>query len=158
MKKALISLTENYRICEVVFAGEEFETTPDFIWIDCPDEITNHHMYDPNTNTFSELDLVSMPGFAEEGYKVARGIAYGSIGDQLDMMFKELQATGAVSDTGPWARHIAAVKAAIPKDDPAAVMAWNREYAASIDAARAAALPSQGPVTLPVQEAPPASN
>jgi hypothetical protein len=43
------------------------------------------------------------------------------------MLFKELQATGTISNTGPWATHVADVKATIPKDDPAAVMAWNRQ-------------------------------
>ena len=58
------------------------------------------------------------------GYKVARTIAYGSVGDQLDLLYKEIQTTGTISATGTWAQHIANVKQTIPKDDPAAVLAW----------------------------------
>ena len=43
------------------------------------------------------------------------------------MLYKELKTNGTISNTGPWAIHIANVKATIPKDDPAAVLAWNRQ-------------------------------
>jgi hypothetical protein len=84
--------------------------------------------FDEESGEFVKFDILSIPGFAEEGYKVARQIAYTSVGNQLDMLFKELQATGTISNTGPWASHVADVKATIPKDDPAAVLAWNQWY------------------------------
>jgi hypothetical protein len=43
------------------------------------------------------------------------------------MLYKEILATGAISNTGPWATHITTVKESIPKDDPAAVLAWNQQ-------------------------------
>lgn len=148
MKRALISLLEVGRICDVVENGNEFETTGDFKWIDCPDDTTSSHKYNSETGEFIPYHPLSIPGFAEEGYKVARQIAYKSVGEQMDMMFKELAATGTISPDGPWATHVAAVKALIPKDDPVAVMEWNKQHAASIAAA------SPAP-TIPVPESNP---
>ena len=128
MKKALLHELEPGRVCEVVDAGNEFEVTEKFRWVDCPDDVTTRHTYNQD-GTFTPFDIVSLPGFAEDGYKVARAIAYKAIGDQLDMMYKEIQETGTISPNGPWASHIAQVKATIPKDDPAAVQAWNEQWA-----------------------------
>ena len=50
-------------------------------------------------------------------------------------------ATGTISNTGPWATHISTVKAAIPKDDPAAVLEWNRQKLAETMAMQANAAP-----------------
>lgn len=129
MKRALISRIEVGRICEVVEEGNEFEVSQDFFWMPCPDDITTQDTIDMPTGQFIKFDPLLQPGFAEHGYKVARAIAYKSPGEQLDMLFKELSDTGSVNPDGPWATHIASVKAAIPKDDPAAVLAWNRAYA-----------------------------
>lgn len=130
MKRALINSLEPGRVCEVVDIGNEFDVAADLSWIDCPDDTTTLHKHDPETGEFTPFDILTSPGFAENAYKVARVIAYKSAGEQLDMLFKELQATGAVSPDGPWATHIATVKATIPKDDPAAVLAWNHNQAA----------------------------
>ena len=121
MKKALLSLLEPGRVCDVVPVGQEFPTTGDFYWVDCGDDVTTHHRYNEETKSFVEFNIINSPGFAEEGYKVARTIAYKSVGEQMDMMFKELATTGTISPDGPWATHIATVKAEIPKDDPRAV-------------------------------------
>ena len=131
MKKALINSLEPGRICEVVNEGSEFEVADTFTWIECPDDTTTHHTYDAETSEFKAFDILSMPGFAENAYKVARSIMYTSVGNQLDMLYKELQATGTISLDGPWAQHIATVKDTIPKDDPAAVLAWNQSQAAT---------------------------
>lgn len=132
MKRALLNSNEPGRICEVVDQGNEFEVHESFSWIDVPDDTTTHDRFE--NGEVIKFDIVSLPGFAEQGYKVARTIAYTSTGDQLDMLFKELQTTGTISNTGPWATHIASVKAAIPKDDPQAVHEWNQQYWASIQA------------------------
>jgi hypothetical protein len=129
MKRALISRLEVGRVCEVVDEGKEFEVSPDFFWMPCPDDITTHDTIDMPTGQFIKFDHLTQPGFAENGYKVARKLAYRSEGEQLDMLFKELASTGMVSPDGPWATHVAYVKSAIPKDDPAAVLEWNRAYA-----------------------------
>lgn len=126
MKKALININEPGRVCEVVLPGSEFEVASDFSWIDCPDDTTTHHTYNSETNTFTAFDILTQPGFAENAYKVARAVAYGGIGDQLDMIFKEIQANGTISSNGPWATLISTVKSTIPKDDPAAVLDYIR--------------------------------
>lgn len=132
MKRALVSLIEIGRVCDVVEVGSEFETTKDFKWVDCPDDVITSHKYNDETGEFTPYNPVALPGFAEEGYKVARQIAYKGVGEQMDMMFKELAATGTISPDGPWATHIATVKATIPKDDPEAVMEWNRQHAKTV--------------------------
>lgn len=129
MKRALLHSAEPGRVCEVVAVGSEFEVSLDFTWIDCPDDTLTSHTYDSGTQTFTAFNILSNPGFTENGYKVARAIAYTEIGNQLDMLYKEIQATGTISNVGPWSTHITAVKAAIPKDDPAAVLAWNIAHA-----------------------------
>lgn len=127
MKRALINSLEPGRVCEVRNPGEEFEVADTFSWIDCPDDVTTTHTYMPD-GTFKPFDPLELPGFKENGYKVARAIAYNPIGEQLDMIYKEVLATGSISADGPWAQHITSVKAEIPKDDPAAVLAWNQRY------------------------------
>lgn len=131
MKRALLHLPEPGRICEVVDPGMEFEVHSNFQWVDVPDDTTIADTY-LEDGTIQKFDPISVPGFAENGYRVARSIAYKSIGDQLDMLFKEIQATGTISNTGAWANHIASVKSAIPKDDPQAVHEWNQAYWASL--------------------------
>lgn len=130
MKRALINSNEPGRICDIVDIGNEFEVHESFSWVDVPDNTTTADRFE--NGEIIKFDILQLPGFEEHGYKVARGIAYKSIGDQLDMLFKEIQATGTISNTGPWATHITAVKAAIPKDDPQAVHEWNQQYWASI--------------------------
>ena len=124
MKRALLNNLEPGRVCAVVDPGNEFEVSSDFQWVDCPDDTTTYHTY--KDNTFIPFDILSSNGFAENAYKLARAIEYKSIGDQLDMLFKELQSEGTISNNGPWATHIATVKQNIPKDNPAAVLEWIR--------------------------------
>ena len=132
MKRALLHSFEVGRVCEVVAIGQEFEVSPEFSWIDCPDDVVSSHTYDPTTETFKAFDILSTPGFTENAYKVARAIAYTDVGNQLDMLYKEITATGSISVDGPWMTHIALVKATIPKDDPAAVLAWNQANSPSV--------------------------
>ena len=125
--RGLIHTTEPGRICDIVESGNEFEVHENFQWVDLPDGTTTSDTYNAD-GTITKFDITAMPGFAENAYKVARTIAYTDIGNQMDMLFKELQATGTISNSGPWATHIASVKAAIPKDDPQAVYQWNIRY------------------------------
>jgi hypothetical protein len=124
MKRELINSLEPGRICEVRIPGEEFEVADTFTWVDCQDDITAQDNHNPDTGEFTKFDILADTSFIENGYKVARQIAYNSVGNHLDMLFKEIQATGSISADGPWAQHVASVKAAIPKDDPAAVIEW----------------------------------
>jgi hypothetical protein len=130
--RGLIHPAEPTRICDIVEAGNEFEVHADFSWVDLPDGTTTADSYDQATGQVIKFDITQLPGFAENAYRVARTIAYTEIGNQLDMLYKELQATGTISNSGPWATHIASVKAAIPKDNPQAVHEWNMAYAAQM--------------------------
>lgn len=128
MKRALLHKLEPGRICEVKNPGEEFEVHENFYWIDVPDDTSTSDTYNEEDGTITKWNPLNQELFLTNGYKVARAIAYGDIGNQLDMLFKEIQATGTISADGPWATHIASVKATIPKDDPAAVLAWNQQF------------------------------
>ena len=126
--RGLVHPGEPGRICDIVEAGNEFEVHEDFLWVDLPDGTTTMDQYNQVTGEVTKFDITKQPGFAENAYRVARTIAYTEIGNQLDMLYKELQATGTISNSGPWATHIASVKAAIPKDNPQAVHEWNMQY------------------------------
>lgn len=128
MKRVLANIYETGRICDVVEPGMEYEVHPDFFWLDCDNDlVTKEWTYSADINgvyTFTEFSIVNQPVFQAEGYKIARMIAYQDIGDQLDMIYKELMANGTLSATGDWATHITTVKNTIPKDDPQAVLDW----------------------------------
>lgn len=133
MLKALLHTNEPGRICDIVEPGNEFEVHSNFFWVDVPDGTTTTDTYNED-GSISKFDPLSQPGFAENAYLVARGIAYKSIGDQLDMLYKEVVATGTISNTGPWATHITNVKTSIPKDDLQAVHEWNLAHWAALQA------------------------
>ncbi len=128
MKKVLTNINEPGRVLEVVEPGKEFETHPDFIWVDCDNNnVTIESTYTIGENgeyEWQEFNLVHMEVFQQQGYKIARMLAYQDVGEQLDMIYKELMATGTLSSTGDWATHITNVKNTIPKDDPQAVQQW----------------------------------
>lgn len=128
MKKALLHNLEPGRICEVVDEGSTFEVAEEFSWVDCPDDITTHDIYNVETGEFKKFNIYETAGFAENAYIVARGIAYKSAGDQLDMLYRELKANGVISTDGEWFNHIINVKNTIPKDNVEAVIEWNLQH------------------------------
>ena len=128
MKRVLINSLEPGRICDVVNVGSEFEVAETLSWIDAPDDVTTGHIIKEDGSFYLKTPLDD-PHFIENGYKVARQIAYKSIGDQLDMIYREIQANGTISSDGAWAQHIQSVKAAIPKNDAAAVLDWYKQQA-----------------------------
>jgi hypothetical protein len=131
MLSALLNSNEPGRICEIVQPGNEFEVHTDFSWVSVPDDTTPNDRYNPD-GTISKYDPLSIPGFAEHAYMVARGIAYQSIGNQLDMLYREIKANGTISTDGEWFNHIVSVKQAIPKDDPVKVLEWNVQHWESV--------------------------
>ena len=52
--------------------------------------------------------------YISKNYKNERLVKYASIGDQLDMLYKDI-VDGKLDTTGTWATHIKAVKDANPK-------------------------------------------
>ena len=113
--KALISKPEDGRICEIRHPSEIFEVHESMFWIDVPDDVKpNTHIYDLENETFKPF-----PKETDDGtrFKCARGVAYGPIGDQLDMIYKELEANGTLSNTGEWFNHVKKVKQDVTRDN-----------------------------------------
>lgn len=133
-KNILIHSKEPGRICDVVGLGKKFDVHPDFEWIRVEnDEVTREWTYSfvDGVFTVSPPDLLADPVFQTEGYKIARVIAYKDVGEQLDMLFREVRDNGTISATGEWFQHVESVKAAVPKDDPAAVLQWYNDNAST---------------------------
>lgn len=128
MKKVLINSKEPGRVLAVADPGSEFDVHPDFSWVDCDvDQVSEDWVYETDADgniSWREFDIIADTGFDVDGYKHARMIAYKDIGEQLDMIYREVMANGTLSADGDWVQHITAVKSEIPKDDPAAVLAW----------------------------------
>jgi hypothetical protein len=107
MKRVLV----DYRglINEVVDVGSEFPVYdgPDTTikWVLCPhDDVTEFwHL--------SEGQWVSPENKLDYDQNMKRKIAYGDIGDQLDMLYKDIK-SGHLTD-GEWVKNIDAVKQAI---------------------------------------------
>jgi hypothetical protein len=113
MKKALMS--QMGYIHQIEEPGDDFEiyNGPDATiqWVDAPDDVTLYWTleWSPAQNTMVWCERDAPP----TDPTLARSIAYGEVGEQLDMLFHELQDTGSISASGPWATHIATVKATL---------------------------------------------
>lgn len=114
MKKALIG----YQgwVQDIREPGEEFEiyNGPDasIQWVDAPDEITLDWTLEWSPQQ-QQMIWVERDGPYTQDSE-ARRVAYGEIGEQLDMIFHEIQESGSISASGPWASHISTVKSMIP--------------------------------------------
>ena len=118
MKRALIEKDTN-RVVQVVNQGEEFETHHGLFWTDCDDHVeTFWLLLDDGTYEDPHADTRDEFGNPVEPWIMQRMRAYAPTGDQMDMIYKELMETGTISPDGPWAQHIASVKAALPKPTP----------------------------------------
>ena len=125
MKKALINNNEEGRICDVVLNGQQFEVHKDFLWVDCDDAVDTSWTWDLDDNgkvIFTKPNIMADPAFIETGVLLARTKMYGSIGDQLDMLYRELKANGSISTNGEWFKHIDNVKTTLKSGDLQAVM------------------------------------
>lgn len=119
MKKVLVGF-QGY-IHQIEEPGDEFPiyNGPDakFTWVDAPDEVTLDWTleYSPSQgkSVWVERDA---PAADPE---IARRVAYGTIEQQLDMIYHELQDTGTLSKDGPWASHITMVKNTLPAPEVA---------------------------------------
>lgn len=126
-KRILTNVNELGRILEVVDIGEEIEFHPDFEWKTCEDDtVTVEHTWKmvDETLKISFISATEEPEFVNNGYKYARVIAYGDIGDQLDKIFKEIDSSGTISPDGEWATSIRQAKLDIPKGDTNAVLEY----------------------------------
>lgn len=140
-KFILTNIYEDNRICDVVdSAGLKFDVHSDFTWkqLDSTHSAMNvddgwlwkdSDEWDSDAGTFFAKTIVWEPSiidsnFETDGYKFARIIAYKSVGDQLDMLYKEIQSKGSIDSSGDWFQHITQVKTDIPKDSAQAVLDW----------------------------------
>lgn len=115
MKKVLMSY-QGY-ISEIRNPGEEYEIYegPDatLAWVDAPDNVTLDWTLEWSP---SQQDMVWVE--RDGSYTdtaVARQVAYGQVGEQLDMLYHELKETGSISQNGTWYQHITMVKDVIDK-------------------------------------------
>tara|TARA_B100002019_G_scaffold278743_2_gene279921 strand:- start:15 stop:506 length:492 start_codon:yes stop_codon:yes gene_type:complete len=112
MKKVLMS-REGY-IHEIVDPGQDYEiyNGPDAAiqWVDAPDEVTDDWTLEWSPSR-GQMIWVERTG-AYTDPMMARKVAYGDVGEQLDMMYKDTLDGGT-----RWRDHIAAVKRDNPRPE-----------------------------------------
>jgi hypothetical protein len=116
MKRALID-SGNNRVVQVVDMGGDFEVHSNLYWVDCPDQAESYFIYDPENLTFEDPHASSKDDFGNpvEPWSMQRQRAYPGFGEQLDMLWKEIRDTGAISKDGQWFKNIQLVKDSIPR-------------------------------------------
>jgi hypothetical protein len=117
MKKALID-KRNWTVVQIIENDEvEFETTSDFMWTPCPDRCETAWIYQPNSTEFIDPHAHSRDEFGNpvEPFVMQRMRSYPPMGDQLDMLFKEIRDTGTISANGQWFQSVKYVKDNLPK-------------------------------------------
>jgi hypothetical protein len=119
MKKALLA----YQgwVQQIVDPGQDYEIYegPDatIAWVNAPDNITLDWTLEWSPSQQQMIWVERDAPFTDNS--VARKVAYGDVGAQLDMIYHELSETGSISPSGDWYQHITTVKSAIPKPPPA---------------------------------------
>ena len=100
---------------EEVFITKAYETDFEFRIVkwDAKDE-SNNPIAQPSQEQLDALDAAATIAETNKNVRRTRRIAYGAIGDQLDLLYKDLVA-GKVDATGEWAIHIKAIKDANSK-------------------------------------------
>lgn len=113
MKKVLIGY--DGIIAQIEEPGRDFEIYegPDasMAWVDAPDGVTSFWSleYSPKEGKMIWVEREAPP----TDPLLKRQVAYGAVGDQLDMLFKDILA-GNLED-GSWINHIKNVKETTPK-------------------------------------------
>ena len=117
MKRALID--NNNKVLQV--EEQDFEVHEGLYWVNCPDDAMSGYTYDPVNLTFEDPHAHTKDEFGNpvEPFSMQRMRAYPGVGEQLDLLFKEIRDTGSISTDGAWFQAISAVKEMIPKpSDP----------------------------------------
>ena len=118
MKKALIS----YQgwVQQIVDPGQDYEIYegPDatIAWVDAPDEIQLDWTLEWSPSQQKMVWVERDAPYTNNA--VARKVAYGEIGQQLDLIYHDIAEHGAITTDGSWFQHISAVKAMIDKPEP----------------------------------------
>jgi len=116
MKKVLVSL-EGY-VMQVEEPGSDFDIYegPDatFAWVDAPDDVTLQWTleYSPSQGKMIWVNRDAPP--VDLGMQ--RRVAYGTVEDQLDMLYHDMKDGNLTS--GSWFNHIDIIKKSIPKPPP----------------------------------------
>jgi len=116
MKKALIEKASE-RVVQVVNQGEHFDVHEGGLyWVDCPDNVETYWKLLPD-GSFEDPHEGMRDQFGNmvEPWIMQRMRAFAPVGDQLDMLYKEIRDTGTISADGPWFKHVTEAKAATPK-------------------------------------------
>jgi hypothetical protein len=136
MKKVLVGFQGH--VLQIEEPGNDFDiyNGPDatFQWVDGPDNVTLDWTleYSPSQNLAVWVEREEPP----TDPAIARKVAYGEIGDQLDMIYHEVQETGTISATGPWASHITTVKNTLPASSETTIEPLTEEERMALDAVR----------------------
>ena len=122
--KALVSKKDNGKVCEVLPDDEIFDTHPDLVWIDCTGTDIENEQPDAGnggtwTYSFETESFSIVPPFSDpaQRFSIARRIGYGELGNQLDMLYKELKSKGSITTDGEWFAHVKKVKEDITLDN-----------------------------------------
>ena len=123
--KALVIKTDDGRVSEILPDDDIFEIHPDFgIWIDCTGtDIENEKPNDPNGGSWIynfETERFSIEPPASDTavrFEIARKLGYGEVGDQLDMLYKEVKDAGSITADGEWFGHVKKVKEDVTLDN-----------------------------------------
>lgn len=110
MKKALVTVP-GY-VSQIVDPGEDFEIyegeDAQFVWVDAPDDITVDWTLEYSPSAGAMVWVKRDKAYTDP--EIARKVAYGDIGAQLDMQYKDSLDGGT-----RWVDHVSAVKTSIPK-------------------------------------------
>jgi hypothetical protein len=113
MKKVLL----DYKgiISEICDPGQEYEiyegSDANCSWVDAPDDVTYFWSLEWSPSKNAMVWIEREQPFADPILK--RQIAYGSIGEQLDMLYRDIK-SGKISE-GEWVSHIDTIKETVPK-------------------------------------------
>lgn len=111
MKKALMDFTGG--VADIVEPGEEY---PLFLgrgcaqmWVNAPNDISKTWTLEWSPSTEDMIWVKRTETYADPA--TTRRVAYGDVGQQLDMLFKDLEAGRALdADDALWFNHIKTVK------------------------------------------------
>lgn len=113
MKKVLMSI-QGY-IHQIVDPGEDFEIYdgPDATiqWVDAPDDVQLEWTLEWSPEANQMVWVKREQTYTDPG--MARKVAYGDVGEQLDMMYKD-----ALDGGTRWVDHIRSVKESLPPPPP----------------------------------------
>lgn len=120
MKKALIG----YQgwVSEIRNPGEDYEiyNGPDanMQWVDAPDEITLDWTLEWSPSKQEMVWVERDAPYSPDANAIARKVAYGEVGEQLDMLYHEIKENGSISRDGEWFQHLTTVKQIVDKPLP----------------------------------------